>query len=240
MLKSGIRKADSSLDRLRKLQVTNYQYKSKYRHQMGLDQRRQTGFLAHEVQEFFPGLTREVAQPLYSPEEIAAGAEETFMKFTGVNYVGFIPHLTQAVQEQQDQIEAQQLKIEKQQDELDELRAMNHELLNRLTRLENRLADNATQPSTTILPLSGAQLHQNAPNPFHKQTRIGYFIPEQTQRASLEISDLSGRILKNILIDARGAGQVELEAYALSAGQYTYRLILDGQSIAVRQMVISN
>lgn len=239
-LKSGIRKADSSLDRLQQLTVSNYRYETKYQQKMGLDQRPQTGFLAHEVAATFPELTREVAQPLTSPEELAAGEEEAFLKFTGVNYVGFIPHLTQAIQEQQDQIQTQQSEIKKQQDELDELRAMNRELLARLTRLEAQMADGDLPAPTKVLPLSNAQLHQNAPNPFTKNTRIAYFIPEQTQRATLEIIDLSGRTLKTIVIDTRGEGQIELEAYALSAGQYTYRLVLDGHAIAARQMVLTN
>ncbi|PHN05480.1 tail fiber domain-containing protein [Flavilitoribacter nigricans] len=240
-LKSGIRKADSSLDRLRQLQVSTYRYQSKYQQKMGLDQRSQTGFLAHEVEEVFPELTREVAQPLASPEEIAAGQEEAFLKFTGVNYVGFIPHLTLAIQEQQQQISEQEEQIKTQQEQIEEIQATNKLLLERLAQLETRLAstDAPASDPTSIHTLTSAELAQNAPNPFSQTTRIAYFVPEQVQRARMEILDAGGRLLKEIAIDNRGHGQVELQGQTLSAGQYTYRLILDGQVSASRQMVLT-
>lgn len=241
-LKSGIRKAGSSLERLSQLQVKTYRYETKYQQKMGLDQRSQTGFLAHEVESVFPELTREVAQPLNSPEEIAGGQKEAFLHFTGVNYVGFIPHLTQAIQEQQGQIETQQKILLKQQDQINELQATNRALEERLARLEAHLANGGLshQSPSIVVPLTGAQLQQNAPNPFSKTSRISYFIPEGVQRAELEIIDTNGRLLKNISIDSRGNGQVELAAQSLSAGQYTYRLRLDGRVISSKQMVITN
>jgi hypothetical protein len=240
-LKSGIRKAGSSLDRLRQLPVRSYRYDSKYQQKMGLDQRPQTGFLAHELESIFPELTREVAQPLNNAEEVAAGQKEAFLRFTGVNYVGLIPHLTRAMQEQQEQIEDQETRLSDQQNQIDELQATNKALLERLARLEARL-DQDDQPdphSITTILLSGAVLEQNAPNPFSEKTGISYSIPEQVQNAELEIIDTRGRLLKTIPIAGRGPGQVELQGNFLSAGQYTYRLVLDGRMLATRKMILT-
>jgi hypothetical protein len=229
------------LDRHRQLPVRSYRYDSKYQQKMGLDQRPQTGFLAHELESIFPELTREVAQPLNNAEEVAAGQKEAFLRFTGVNYVGLIPHLTRAMQEQQEQIEDQETRLSDQQNQIDELQATNKALLERLARLEARL-DQDDQPdphSITTILLSGAVLEQNAPNPFSEKTGISYSIPEQVQNAELEIIDTRGRLLKTIPIAGRGPGQVELQGNFLSAGQYTYRLVLDGRMLATRKMILT-
>lgn len=241
-LKSGIRKADSSLDRLRQLPVRSYRYQNKYQQKMGLDQRPQTGFLAHEMGSIFPELTREVAQPLNTAEEVAAGQKEAFLRFTGVNYVGLIPHLTRAVQEQQEQIETQETRLSDQQTQIDELQLTNKALLERLARLEARLDQEhqPTQEPIKVIPLSGGVLEQNAPNPFSKKTRISYVIPEQVQEAQLQIIDTQGRLLKTIPIESRGRGEIELQGNFLNAGQYTYNLVLDGRTLATRKMVLTN
>jgi hypothetical protein len=225
-LKTNIRKAKSSLERLQQLPVKTYQYQEKYHRKMGLDTRPQTGFIAQEFASVFPELTRRVAQPLNHPEELPEGTKEEFLEFTGVNYVGLIPHLTQAIQEQQEQIK--------------QLHAVNNELLERLERLEACLQNE--EPNTAnaaVIPLTSAWIAQNAPNPFSESTRITYFIPEQAQEAALEIVDAGGRMVKSIRIENRGKGEIRLQALNLRAGQYTYSLILDGRMVETQQMVLS-
>lgn len=226
LLKTNIRKAQSSLERLQQLQVKTYSYQAKYHQQLGLDRRPQTGFIAQEMEAVFPELTRRVAQPMNHPEELAPGEKESFLEFTGVNYVGLIPHLTRAVQEQQAQIE--------------QLEAVNDELLARLERLEAALFDKNKSPeSTPLIPFRQGALLQNAPNPFSETTSISYLISQQVQQAELKIVDAAGRVLKSIEIDDRGEGVVRLQAHTLSAGAYTYSLVLDGQVIETRQMVLT-
>jgi hypothetical protein len=51
--------------------------------------------------------------------------------------------------------------------------------------------------------------------------------------------DQNGRIIKTIPIQATGDGQVTLQANLLSAGTYSYALILDGQVMETKQMVLT-
>lgn len=131
-LKTNIQTAPSSLRRLQALGIKTYQYKPESREEISLDGREQTGFIAQNVATVFPELVKKVGHPLTSPDEQEAGAPAEYLEFTGVNYVGFIPHLTNAIQEQQAQIEALQNANEK-------LNAANEELISRLERIEASL-----------------------------------------------------------------------------------------------------
>lgn len=82
-------------------------------------------------------------------------------------------------------------------------------------------------------------LFQNAPNPFNTTTTIRYFIAEEVGQASLFIYNLQGEQLKSIDLIERGNGSIELNANALKAGQYFYSLIVEGQEIDTKKMIIT-
>jgi hypothetical protein len=80
----------------------------------------------------------------------------------------------------------------------------------------------------TILPQF--QLYPNSPNPFSQSTSIEFDLPEAGP-ATLQISDLSGRVLKSIrqeypaghqqiVIDKTDLNQVGVLLYTLQAGAY--------------------
>ena len=83
-----------------------------------------------------------------------------------------------------------------------------------------------------------AHLCQNAPNPFTGETVIGYYIPETAQSAYLRFMTAMGVVVKAINISAFGEGEVSISANELSPGVYFYTLIVDGQIINSRQMVV--
>lgn len=74
---------------------------------------KQLGFIAQDVVELFPELTLNVIHPVV--KDGANSEAPSPWQFTAVNYVGLIPILTKALQEQQTMINA--LKVE-----LDELK----------------------------------------------------------------------------------------------------------------------
>ena len=85
-----------------------------------------------------------------------------------------------------------------------------------------------------------AQIYQNQPNPFSNQTMISYFIPNEVQTAYLQIQDVNGQLIKHIEIDHRGNGQIELTTALLSKGSYSYTLIIDGQILGTKQMILTD
>ena len=92
----------------------------------------------------------------------------------------------------------------------------------------------------TIAPDTQARLYQNVPNPFTGETVIGYYVPESASNAYLRFMTAAGVVAKAINISTFGEGEVSISASELSAGVYFYTLIVDGQIINSRQMVVGN
>jgi hypothetical protein len=68
---------------------------------------------------------------------------------------------------------------------------------------------------------------------------IPYYIPAGVSRAELVVRDVGGRELKRLELAERGShGQVVLEMGLLGSGTYEYALVLDGRTVASRQMLL--
>jgi len=66
---------------------------------------------------------------------------------------------------------------------------------------------------------------------------ISYYVPETVGSAQLSVTDVNGYILKTITL-AKGNGQTTVDAETLTSGSYFYSLIIDGQKIDTKQMVL--
>jgi uncharacterized lipoprotein NlpE involved in copper resistance len=122
-----------------------------------------------------------------------------------------------------------------------ELNTLKEELSAIRTALQSNAPDllEVEERSERIIRPSDATLQQNAPNPFTEATTITYFVPEGITEATVQIMNQSGRVLSVIPIDETGEGQITLQADLLSAGTYSYVLILDGQIVVSKQMVLT-
>ena len=85
---------------------------------------------------------------------------------------------------------------------------------------------------------ASSTLYQNTPNPFASATEIAYFIPSASS-ASIHIFNLSGLLLKTYPIDAFGHGSIEISASSLLPGMYLYTLVVDGQIIDTKRMILT-
>jgi len=81
-------------------------------------------------------------------------------------------------------------------------------------------------------------LLQNVPNPFGKETTIEYFISGMQQSASIVVMDMSGKQLMAFKAN-RGKGSVTISGEQLLPGMYLYALIIDGQEIETKKMVLT-
>ncbi|MDX2302708.1 MAG: tail fiber domain-containing protein [Microscillaceae bacterium] len=107
----------------------------------------------------------------------------------------------------------------------------------RIKYLESRLATNQAN-NTKVEDLQEAQLFQNKPNPFDRSTVIPYYLPEGVSRATLIITDLQGKELSRQVLDKRGEGSITLQAGSLSNGLYLYTLVVDGELLDTKRMLI--
>ena len=94
--------------------------------------------------------------------------------------------------------------------------------------------EEATAPDTQ------ARLYQNTPNPFTGETVIGYYVPDTAHSAYLRFMTATGAVAKAISLSSFGKGEVNISANELSPGVYFYTLVVDGQIVNSRQMIVGN
>jgi hypothetical protein len=84
-----------------------------------------------------------------------------------------------------------------------------------------------------------AKLWQNNPNPFGQSSVIKCFIPQKSKAATLLIFDMNGTLKKTITLNERGEGLVIIHAREFIAGMYLYSLIVDGQEVDTKKMILT-
>jgi len=87
--------------------------------------------------------------------------------------------------------------------------------------------------------LNDAALFQNTPNPFGRQYHHPIFPAGKFTKAHIVFHDKSGKLLKQISVSGVGNGTVKMDAGALSSGSYSYSLVVDGETVSTRQLVIA-
>lgn len=173
------------------------------------------GFIAQDLQKIFPELV----------EKDSAG-------YFYVDYVGLIPVIIEALKEQQSIIDAQSLKIK--------------ELEEKIESSSTKESKNGTLKSTSVSIdrevsdiTTNAFLFQNNPNPFTYDTEIKYYLPENSKNAILYVFNLQGNLLMTKKISGTGNGCVTINGSELNSGMYVYSLLIDGQEVDTKRMILS-
>lgn len=84
-----------------------------------------------------------------------------------------------------------------------------------------------------------ALLEQNTPNPFISNCVIRYSLPQKFTTASIVVTDITGRTVKQFMLSSAGNGSININAGMLAQGTYTYTLYVDGKFIDSKHMVIT-
>lgn len=84
-----------------------------------------------------------------------------------------------------------------------------------------------------------ATLQQNIPNPFNQTTSIKCFIPSNSKASSLLVFDMNGTLKKTIPISGTGEQNLTINGKELIAGMYYYTLIIDGNEIDTKKMILT-
>jgi hypothetical protein len=139
-------------------------------------------------------------------------------------YSVIIPYLTEAIKEQLAQIE---------------------ELKSKITSIEencckNNLKSQSVATGTTNdIAVNQAQLDQNIPNPFSKETKIGCYVPEGSNTSFLYIYDMNGAQLQQYSIMGKGKQAVIINGNSFAPGMYFYALVVDDKEIATKRMILT-
>ena len=83
-----------------------------------------------------------------------------------------------------------------------------------------------------------ATLYQNTPNPFNERTEIRFSLPDDTQNANICIFDMSGKMLRQIPVTS-SMQSITINGYELAAGMYLYSLVVGGQEVDTKRMIIT-
>ena len=205
-------KYNNILDRVLDMNVIEYSYKKEIPSLTLLDSTSTDKVLEHAgllSNKKHIGLIAQELQKLF-PTLVEEGQDG----YLGVNYVELVPILVCAIQELKTQVDA--------------LKGNAEQTINR------------APSSTSVTSLSMAEniLYQNSPNPFNEQTTIRFKLAENVQDASICIFDMTGKMMKKQTISS-GESSIKVNGWELGEGMFLYSLIINGQVIDTKRMVIS-
>lgn len=183
-------------------------------------------------------------------QEVEAAAKKLNFDFDGVDkpavkdglyglrYDEFVVPLVKAVQQLSKLNNDKDEALKQQQQQIDELKQMMLQLQQAINACSPCAGSSSSLKSTAAIVSGDVRLFQNAPNPFASATVVNYVLPQKYTQAYINITDKAGRSLQHINISGSGKGQVKVDGSLLSNGAYQYTLIVDGKTIATKQMMV--
>ncbi|NRB64999.1 MAG: tail fiber domain-containing protein [Saprospiraceae bacterium] len=226
-LKKDITDLEDALAKVMALEPKTYSFRQDEYPHLNLAQGQQIGFISQDVEAILPELTHDYMASTPNQDN-PKQSSKTPIK--GMDYISMIPVLTGAIQEQQEIIEEKEARILTLEQQLADMNDL-------LTRLVDHV-DLPQEPVEENITLTDAELGQNQPNPSTEQTAIPFRIPEHVGQAIIRITSTNGQVIYESEIGHRGPGLWKVNTKNLSPATYQYSLILDGQIIGTRRMVI--
>ena len=229
-LKTNIQDLSNASSMINALQAKTYEYLIADHPNLALPAGGQAGLLAQQVELVFPDLVRQTRIPAMrdSIGNVVVPAED----IKTINYVGLIPYLIAANQEQALRLSDQDT---------------------RLVQLEQRLNDCCTAQDVDLTPRSmqdGTGTLENdllkaytrltiAPNPFQEQTTISYTL-EDNARVQLQVSNQSGMHIATLRDQQQEEGAYSLTWHTadLAPGTYIVTLFTDGAPVVKRAVKV--
>ncbi len=209
-LKENVTEEMGALDRIALLKPITYNYKEMS--ELNLPTQKQHGFISQDFAKVFPELTQDITKPIFDEN----GKITSKYSYKGINYIGLISVLTEAVNELNGEV--QLLKKE-------------------ITILKHGQVSEERINSSTNDNLSSVKLEQNIPNPFSDQTSIRYQLDENANDASLIVFDLNGNIKKEFKLSSN-SGEITINASLIGRGMFLYSLVQNGQELVTKKMII--
>ncbi len=216
MLKNNIQPLNNALAVIGQLNPKTFSYKSQQdlNSDINLPFGIHAGLIAQDLSQVLPELVCTTVHPAKKDET----GNEIYPSLTykSVNYIELIPYLIEAIKEQQAQIDAMSPKA---------------------PGPGNSVTGDNNMLRVDLSSTASAVLYQNQPNPFSGITKINYYIPENAGKASMLFYNGMGNVIRELPVEAKGQGTVEVNSEKLSNDVYTYSLVVDGRVIDTRHMV---
>ena len=214
-LKKDIAPLTSGMSLVRQLKPSRYNFRTDEFSDMHLPATSQLGLIAQELETVLPELVSTIQGHSKVDEEGKTVGSVPDHK--SINYVGLIPVLISAIQEQDKTIQQQQQMIDA--------------LINKQS--------NTTGINQITNQMEGFALEQNIPNPFSSETVIKYTLPQQVNTANLIVYDLTGKQVASFPVTEKGASSITITSEKLAAGIYIYSIVADGKIVDSKRMVVA-
>lgn len=226
-LKQNIAPYEKGLDALMQIRPVTYEYNGKASTTAG---DAHIGLVAQNLQSVAPELVKEfthveMSEPsLEEEQKVLSRGNYLQIRDNEVKYL-----LINAIQDQQEIIEAQDEKIATLEERLAKIEAaLNGGTINTDINRQNIQLDG-----------SGAYLEQNQPNPFNSNTLIRYHVPTEAANAVVNVFDAKGQLIHSERVGQMGVGEIQIKAGTIAAGTYSYSLVVDGNIVDTKRMVIA-
>lgn len=212
----------STLDNLLGMNVIQYNMKSRIPDEMPAGIENDSTGNVREAYEYLKkdemkmsarrhfGINAEELQKTY-PDLVLEGQDG----YLAVNYVELVPVLIKAIQELKQQV--------------DELQGT--EAAKKAPAKTSTTDDRNTTAKKNIL-------YQNTPNPAKEQTIIRYQLADNVKDAAICIFDMQGKLVKKLPVSS-GNDSVTINGYELGQGMFLYSLVINGQEIETKKMIIT-
>ena len=178
----------------------------------------QTGFVAQDVEKTAKSIGYDFS-----------GVDVDEIGVYSLRYSEFVVPLVKAVQE----LSAWNDKLQEQNDRMQE---QINELKEEVDIL--KLSPRLSTSSEPITDMPRAILYQNAPNPFSERTVIKFELPDNTANVYIYVFNMQGTLVKQLPINANQSS-ITINGSELSAGMYLYSLIVNGQEIDTKRMILT-
>ncbi|MBK9047037.1 MAG: tail fiber domain-containing protein [Bacteroidetes bacterium] len=219
-LKKDVQPIQNAISRIMQLKPKSYNYEIDTYTGYGLPEGKQLGFIAQEVKEVFPELTKETIH-----HKDPSNSEGDKIDVTMVNYIGLIPVLTSAIQEQEIKINEQNgmLKVQ----------------LERIEKLEQLLGINQdNEDKVSDIPKTSDNKIQNCiPNPTSGATEIQFNTDLKAETVVLNVIDMQGQTIVSVPIVIKGKSTETVQLGAYATGIYTIELYVDGIKCDTKKVV---
>lgn len=81
-------------------------------------------------------------------------------------------------------------------------------------------------------------LGQNYPNPYQHETVVEYYLPRNAATSYIQFTDLSGKLLRKVVLNDTGKGKIRITSGDIPVGVYQYSLVVDSVVIDTKQMIL--
>ena len=161
------------------------------------------------AEELHFGMSAQELKEIY-PNLVVEGQDG----YLAVNYIELVPVLIRSIQELNERIK-----------DLESLNSSNN-------------AKKSNVSSVESLSRNKSVLYQNSPNPFSERTEIRFEIADDAYDACICIFNLQGKMLKKMAV-SKSDNSISIGSDELGAGMYLYSLIVDGEEISTKRMILS-